>query len=323
MAKIVTRPSARVKPTVASMPPHLVGPLGQDRAVLALGPNRLRLPLRSQQAVLAHQPQHAPHRGVHLAHPQPRPHLAVAFAVEGRLLDGAPDLGQEVLIAEASLRDRDGRAASGRGAADAARRRSTAASPKPSAPEPARMAALWRPTGHGSSLRPPPQKRLLVLHAPDALTQELVLHGQFGDDRLHTPALLVHQVLLPDLESLSASRQGGVAHSVRAATVTPFLRLVDSKSVPRSGSKTTLALRLAEQAPLAPRPVSASRGGRPQGRWSGPGNRMIGVGLVSPFMLQSVSNQIVRQVIPTVEVRHAGQVNGVLPRWPELSVIRP
>ena len=83
--------------------PHRVGPLGQDRAVVALRLNRLRLPLRRQQIVLAHQPQDAPHRGAHLAHPQPRPHLAVAFAMEGRLLDGAKDLGQELFIAVATL----------------------------------------------------------------------------------------------------------------------------------------------------------------------------------------------------------------------------
>ena len=73
------------------------------------------------------------------------------------------------------------------------------------------MAALWRPTGRGSHARPPPQRRLLILHAPDALTQELVLHGQLGNHRLHAPAVLVNQVLLPDLECLSATSQEGIA----------------------------------------------------------------------------------------------------------------
>ena len=40
----------------------------------------------------------------HLAHPQPRPDLAVAFAMEGRLVDGAADLSQKLLIAVTSLR---------------------------------------------------------------------------------------------------------------------------------------------------------------------------------------------------------------------------
>jgi hypothetical protein len=52
------------------------------------------MPLGRQHAVLAHQPRHAPRRGVHVAHTQPGPRLAVAFAMEGRFLDGAPDLGQ-------------------------------------------------------------------------------------------------------------------------------------------------------------------------------------------------------------------------------------
>jgi hypothetical protein len=69
------------------------------------------------------------------------------------------------------------------------------------------MVVLWRPTGRGSHARPPPQKRLLVLHAPDPLAQELDLHGHFSDDKLHAPALLIDQVFLPDLECLSATSQ--------------------------------------------------------------------------------------------------------------------
>ena len=44
--------------------PHLVGPLGQDRAVMALRLDRLRLPVGRQQVVCAHQPQHAAQRRV-------------------------------------------------------------------------------------------------------------------------------------------------------------------------------------------------------------------------------------------------------------------
>jgi len=120
---------------------HRVGPLGQDRAVVALRLDRLRLPLQRQQIVLAHQPQHPAHRRANFAHTKPRPHLAVAFTMEGQLLDGPPDLGQEVIIAVASLR-----AALGR-----------------------------RPQAEGP------------------------------------PVPLVNQVLLPNFESLSASRQEGVA----------------------------------------------------------------------------------------------------------------
>ena len=45
-------------------------------------------------------------------------------------------------------------------------------------------------------------------------------------------------------------------HSLRVAAVTPSFRLVDSRSAPRSSSRTTLALRLADQRPLPPRPIS-------------------------------------------------------------------
>ena len=75
-------------------------------------------------------------------------------------------------------------------------------------------------------------------------------------------------------------------HSVRVAAVTPYLRLVDSRSAPRSSSRTTLALRLADHRPLPPRPVSASRAGRPPGSLCGPGNRRIGVGHLSLLVSQ-------------------------------------
>jgi len=52
-----------------------------------------------EQLVLSHQAQHAPQGSAYAAEAQPRPHLAVAFAVEGRFLDRAPDLADELLIA--------------------------------------------------------------------------------------------------------------------------------------------------------------------------------------------------------------------------------
>ena len=79
-------------------------------------------------------------------------------------------------------------------------------------------------------------------------------------------------------------------HSVRVAAVTPYFRLVDSRSVPRSSSRTTLALRLADHRPLPPRPVSASRAGRPPGSLCGPGNRNIHVGHTS-LLLSQISVQ--------------------------------
>ena len=72
-------------------------------------------------------------------------------------------------------------------------------------------AALWRPSGCGSSVRPPPQNSFEIFNAPDALAQLLYLHGHLGNDMLHAAALLVELGFLPDYERLSASGQEGVA----------------------------------------------------------------------------------------------------------------
>jgi len=75
-------------------------------------------------------------------------------------------------------------------------------------------------------------------------------------------------------------------HSLRVAAVTPYLRLVDSRSAPRSSSRTTLALRLAERAALAAAVDFRARAGRPPGSLCGPGNRRIGVGHLSLLVSQ-------------------------------------
>jgi len=102
MAKIVTRPSATVRPTVASMPRIGLGRsarivpswrFGSTGCGYRCGASRpLSRISRSTRRIEAH-----------LAHPQPRPHLAVAFAMEGRFLDGAPDLGEQFLVTVAGL----------------------------------------------------------------------------------------------------------------------------------------------------------------------------------------------------------------------------
>ena len=187
--------------------PHLVGPLGHDGAFVPLSLDRLR----RHQLMLAHQAEHAPQRGAHAGQMQARPNLAVAFAVEGRLVNRAPDLAGELVIRVARLRAAPGgRTRRGLVAPPLVERRPRQA-PRLEHPRGARSSVPWRPTGSGSSLRPPPQKRLLVLHAPDALPQQFVLHRQIGDDGLHPAALLVDQILLPDLEPLLAARQEGLA----------------------------------------------------------------------------------------------------------------
>lgn len=56
-----------------------------------------------------------------------------------------------------------------------------------------------------------PQKRLLVLHAPNASRQQLVLHRQSGNHGPHPAVLLTEQILLPDLEPFLAGGQRGLA----------------------------------------------------------------------------------------------------------------
>jgi hypothetical protein len=74
----------------------------------------------------------------------------------------------------------------------------------------AEWARLLRTTSHGESLE--------VILAPGALAQQLVLYVQLSDAPPLPPASM-------------ASR-----HSVRVAAVTRYLRLVDSRSAPRSRS---------------------------------------------------------------------------------------
>lgn len=77
---------------------HLVGLLGQDGPLVPFRFDGRRLPLRRQQLVFAHQPQHAPQGGAHASQAQPRPHLAVAIAVKGLLRNRAPDLAHQLLV---------------------------------------------------------------------------------------------------------------------------------------------------------------------------------------------------------------------------------
>src|SRR3954464_10652747 len=62
--------------------PHDVDPLGGDPAVM--GPRAMRAAgtLMGQEAVLAHQPQDAAPAGAEAGEAQPRPQLAVAFAMK-------------------------------------------------------------------------------------------------------------------------------------------------------------------------------------------------------------------------------------------------
>jgi hypothetical protein len=149
---------------------------------------------------------------------QPDPTLAVAFAMEGRLLAGAPDLDREFLATVASCwtaADKRLRTQGPPALLAEARTWRVPCLQHPrgaceSRPVEAEWARLLRATSHGESLE--------VIRAPGALAQQLVLHVQLSDDPPLPPASM-------------ASR-----HSVRVAAVTRYLRLVDSRSAPRSRS---------------------------------------------------------------------------------------
>jgi hypothetical protein len=180
----------------------------------------------------------------------------VALAVEGRLLDDARDLGQEGFIAVARFGAAAGRRPQAEGPPSPLVEGRPRQAPCPKHPRGARRTAPWTPTGHSSSIRPPPQKRLLVLYPPDALAQELIPYGQFGDDSLLPRPCFSTRSSCRILRPSAPAARKASRHSLRVVAVTPYLRLVDSRSAPGSSSRTTLALRLADQRPLPPRPVS-------------------------------------------------------------------
>jgi len=92
-------------------------------------------------------------------------------------------------------------------AADGRRKWGATAARRP-AREPAHTYGWWRATGLGSSLRPPLQRRVGILQMLDAHALQLDGHGEFGDDGLYAPALLIDQVILADLQArLAAGRE--------------------------------------------------------------------------------------------------------------------
>ena len=85
--------------------PHLVGCLCRDRAVMGVGPAHAGRTVAGEDAVLAHDPEDAAHRGAYAALlAEPRPNLAVAFADEERGCEYGADLREDLRIGEASLR---------------------------------------------------------------------------------------------------------------------------------------------------------------------------------------------------------------------------
>jgi len=85
--------------------PHLVRSLGRNRAVVGVGSAHAGRTVAGEDAVLAHDPEDAAHRGADAALlPEPRPDLAVAFADEGCGCEYCADLREDLLVGEEGLR---------------------------------------------------------------------------------------------------------------------------------------------------------------------------------------------------------------------------
>ena len=90
--------------------PHLVGLRGRDRAVVRLGPAHAGRTVLGEDAVLAHDPEHAAHRGADaVLVAQPQPDLAVAFADKEVRGEDRADLGDKLVVGEECLRAALGR----------------------------------------------------------------------------------------------------------------------------------------------------------------------------------------------------------------------
>jgi hypothetical protein len=85
--------------------PHLVGGRGGDRAVVGVWPAHAGRSVAGEDAVLAHDPEHAAYRGADAALlPEPRPDLAVAFADEEVRGEHGADFREDLLVGEEGLR---------------------------------------------------------------------------------------------------------------------------------------------------------------------------------------------------------------------------
>ena len=93
-------------------------------------------------------------------------------------------------------------------------------------------------------------------------------------------------------------------HSLRVAAVTPCLRLVDSRSAPRSSSRTTLVLRLADHRPLPRPPISGPVEGARRATGADPEIEGLVLDVFHSLYRKSVSNEIVlresQSPVPTV-----------------------
>src|SRR3954471_21605556 len=78
--------------------PHDVDPLGGDPAVMGSRAMRAAGTLMGQEAVLAHQPQDATPAGAEAGEAQPRPQLAVAFAMKRTAGQEPPDRSHQLFV---------------------------------------------------------------------------------------------------------------------------------------------------------------------------------------------------------------------------------
>src|SRR5215217_8858980 len=94
---MATWPSWRVYVAVISVP-HIIHIRGDDRPIMGFWAMRMPLTRGGQQLVRTHQPQDPARRRAETAMAQPGPHLAIAFAREGRRLQDTTDSSHQVII---------------------------------------------------------------------------------------------------------------------------------------------------------------------------------------------------------------------------------
>jgi hypothetical protein len=235
---------------VASTPHITSGRSGMIDPVVQPGPSSTGQPLRRQQPLAAHQPQHpvAAHPDVVLA-PQPSPDLAVAFPDERAVGDHRADQPHHVLVADAGLRPalarprRAGRpdAAGVHGRARASSTRHTVASGNASAA--LTSAASWAGSEAPFSGRRP---------------QDLVLHRELTDLALRLRSRRSSGANGCAFSPSTPPAKNSSRHAARRCASTRSSRLTSSRPSPPSNRITASALRFADHRTSRGRSASAT-----------------------------------------------------------------
>ena len=239
--------------------PHLVDPLGSDRAVVGLRAMRPADPAWRLQTMLARQAQDAALGGADAGEAQPCPDLPVALTVERALGQQLADRLDQRLVGHRPERARPAPRAWFVASAMTIQR-----GPR-CAPDPGHPQDPVRPVGggrdlaaHGLDLRR--AKGRPRLQALDLGLEQLVGHGQVTDLGLEAADLEVTAIGWPGLQRRLARRQEGVAPSAQLRRRHPQLprHQLQILAAQQPQHRALLALGRHPPAPLRRWPVSAS-----------------------------------------------------------------